>query len=89
MKEVTYSAGGYVTPEMQAEFLSRYAHLEVIVGDDQYYSYETPAPSKNIKGINGKAFKVTYVNGKAIQVTKMTVDEARKIIECSKLKFGE
>ena len=89
MSQIEYNDGGVVTPEMQAKFLSRYAHLEGIVGDDRYYSYETPTPSKNINGINGKAFKVTYVDGKAVQVTKMTIDDARKIIECSKLKFGE
>ena len=89
MKEVEYNNGGSITPEMQAAFLSKYAHLEGIVGDDKYYSYETSAPSKNIKSINGKAFKVTYVNGKAVQVTKMTIEEAKTMVACGNLKFGE
>lgn len=88
-KDVGYRDGGAVTPEMQAAFLSKYAHFEGAVGNDKYYSYETPAPSKNIKSINGKAFKVTYVDGKVVQVTKMSAEEAKTIVACSKLKFGE
>ena len=81
MKEVTYNDGGSVTPEMQAEFLSRYAHLEGITDDGitKYYSYPE----------TGKGFKVTFFNGKAVQVTRMSIDEVKTMVACSKLKFGE
>lgn len=86
MKETEYSNGGSVTPEMQAEFLSRYAHLEGIVGNDWYYTYDNVVPFNRIRG---KGFKVTVVDGKAVQVTKMTSEEAKTMVACSKLKFGE
>ena len=79
MKEVTYSEGGSVTPEMQYEFLKRYAHFEGAVGDDKYYSYEE----------TGKGFCVKFVNGKPVQVIKMSANEAKTMVACSKLKFGE
>ena len=89
MSQIEYNDGGAVTPEMQAKFLSRYAHFEGAVGDDRYYTYEPIAASKNIAGIAGKGFKVTVVDGKAVQVTRMTAEEAKTMVACSKLKFGE
>ena len=79
MKEVEYNNGGTVTPEMQAAFLSKYAHLEGIVGNDKYYSYTE----------TGKGFRVTFVDGKAVQVTKMSAEEAKTMVACGNLKFGE
>ena len=79
MKEVEYNNGGTVTPEMQAAFLSKYAHLEGIVGNNKYYSYAE----------TGKGFCVTFVGGKAVQITKMTAEEAKTMVACSNLKFGE
>lgn len=79
MKENEYNNGGSVTPEMQAVFLGKYAHLEGIVGDDKYYTYAE----------TGKGFRVTFVDGKAVQVTKMSAEEAKTMVACSKLKFGD
>ena len=79
MKENEYNNGGSVTPEMQATFLSKYAHLEGIVGNDKYYTYTE----------TGKGFRVTFIDGKAVQVTKMSADEAKTMVACSKLKFGD
>ena len=70
---------GYITPEKQASFLAKYAHLEGIVGDEYYYTYNE----------TGKGFRVTKVDGKAVQITKMTAEEAKTMVACSKLKFGE
>lgn len=78
-KDVGYRDGGAVTPEMQASFLSKYAHFEGAVGNDKYYSYAE----------TGKGFKVTTVDGKVVQITKMSAEEAKTIVTCSKLKFGE
>ena len=78
MKQVVYigKMNGYITPERQAEFLKRHAHLEGIVGSVKYYTY------------NGAGFKVTYVGGQVAQIDKINPDEIKLIISCSKLKFG-
>ena len=83
MKQVVFigKMNGYVTPEKQAEFLKRHGHLEGIVtegfvGLAKYYTY------------NGGGFKVTYVGGQVAQVDKMDADEIKRIVSCSKLKFG-
>lgn len=70
---------GCITPEKQAEFLSKYAHLEGIVGDDWYYTYDE----------TGKGFRVTKLDGCVVQVSKMSAQEAKTMVACSKLKFGE
>ena len=70
---------GCITPEKQAEFLSKYAHLEGIVGNDWYYTYE-----ETVKG-----FRVTNIDGKTVQINKMSANEAKTMVACSKLKFNE
>lgn len=70
------------TPEAQAEFLAKHAHLEGIVpmttlrGCSKYYTY------------NGAGFNVICVEDKAIQINKINPDEIKRIISCSKLRFG-
>ena len=78
MKQVVFigKMNGYVTPEKQAEFLKRHAHLETIINGVKYYTY------------NGGGFKVTHVGGQVAQVDKMDADEIKRIVSCSKLKFG-
>lgn len=70
---------GCITPDKQAEFLSKYAHLEGIVGNDWYYTYEE----------TGKGFRVTKIDGKTVQINKMSANEAKTMVACSKLKFNE
>lgn len=70
---------GYVTPEKQAAFLAKYAHLEGIVGNDSYYTYSE----------TGKGFRVTRLNGEVVQIVKMSANEAKTMVACSKLKFGD
>ena len=70
---------GCITPEKQAEFLSKYAHLEGIVGDDWYYTYDE----------TGKGFRVTKLDGHVVQISKMSAQEAKTMVACSKLKFGD
>jgi hypothetical protein len=70
---------GCITLEKQAAFLAKYAHLEGIVGNDSYYTYAE----------TGKGFRVTKLNGQVVQVSKMTADEAKTMVACSKLKFGD
>lgn len=67
---------GYVTPERQAEFLAKNGHLEGIIGYVKYYTFR------------GQGFKIIYVNGKVAQINKMPEDEVKRIVSCSKLKFG-
>ena len=75
---------GYITPERQADFLSKHAHLEGILGVDsdigcmtsKYYTY------------NGGGFKVIHINGKVAQVNRISEDEAKTIVSCARLKFG-
>ena len=81
--------GGAITPEMQAEFLAKYAHLIGIVGNDKYYVYDTPALSKTIEWTLDKAFKVITIDGKAVQVVTMSKKEAETMVKCSNLKFGD
>ena len=78
MKQVVYigKMNGYITPERQAEFLKRHGHLEGIINDVKYYTY------------NGGGFKVIYVGGQVAQIDKINPDEIKLIISCSKLKFG-
>lgn len=78
MKQVVFigKMNGYITPERQAEFLKRHAHLEGIINDVKYYTY------------NGAGFKVTYVGGQVAQVDKINPDDIKLILRCSELKFG-
>lgn len=80
--------GGTITPEVQAEFLKKYAHLIGVVGEDKYYVYDTEALAKNVK-VKDKAFKVIHVDGKPVQVITMKKEEAETIVKCSNLKFGD
>lgn len=78
MKKVVFIGrdNGYITPERQAEFLSKHGHLEGIIGMVKYYTFR------------GQGFKVIHVNGKVAQVNKMSEDEAKTIVSCARLKFG-
>lgn len=78
MKQVVFigKMNGYITPEKQAEFLKRHAHLECIVGPVKYYTY------------NGGGFKVIHVGGQVAQVDKMDAGEIKRLSSCSKIKFG-
>ena len=78
MKQVVFigKMNGYITPERQAEFLKRHGHLEGIIGNERYYTY------------NGGGFKVITVAGKVAQINKINPDEIKLIMSCSKLKFG-
>lgn len=78
MKQVVFigKMNGYITPEKQAEFLKRHAHLEGIINGVKYYTY------------NGGGFKVIHAGDKIAQVDRMDADEIKRIVSCSKLKFG-
>ena len=67
---------GYITPERQADFLSKHAHLEGIIGMVKYYTFR------------GCGFKVIHINGKVAQVNRISEDEAKTIVSCARLKFG-
>lgn len=73
---------GASIPEDQAKFLKKYGHRLGMIdflngGMDIYYSFENAG------------FIVTEFDGKAVQVRKIPEADARLIIECQKLKFGE
>lgn len=78
MKQVVFigKMNGYITPERQAEFLKRHGHLEGIIGNERYYTY------------NGAGFKVIYVGGHVAQVDRINPHEIKTILACSGLKFG-
>ena len=75
MKKVVFIGrdNGYITPERQAEFLSK---LEGIIGMVKYYTFR------------GQGFKVIHVAGKVAQINKMPEDEVKRIVSCAKIKFG-
>lgn len=78
MKQVVFIGrdNGYITPEAQAEFLTKHGHLEGIIGMVKYYTYR------------GQGYKVIHVAGKVAQVNKMNADEVKRIVSCAKIKFG-
>ena len=78
-----------ITPEMQAEFLDKYATLLGIVENDKYYVYEIEAPAHGLEQMKDKAFRVTFINGKPVLVITLARDIAETIINCYKLKFGD
>lgn len=74
---------GYITPAKQAEFLAKHGHLEGIIIPkgrahqiEKYYSFR------------GQGFRVIYIENNVAQIIKMQEDEIKRIIACSKLKFG-
>ena len=78
MKQVVFigKERGCLTPEAQAEFLSKHAHLEGFIGMVKYYTYR------------GQGYKVIYVAGMVAQVNKMDADDVKRIVSCAKIKFG-
>ena len=77
---------GIITPEVQAEFLKKYAHLIGIIGEDKYYVYDHKPVSHEL---SDKAFRVIHVNGKPVQIIKMSKEEAETLVKCSNLKLGD
>lgn len=71
---------GVITPQAQAEHLKKNGHLE----------------GESTNGINvvkyytmgDSGYRVLMYNGKAIQVTKMTAEEAALMAKTSMLRFG-
>lgn len=92
-----------ITPEIQENFLKKYGHLEGIVGNDTYYTFDGLIPVQPASGpiifkysrfirtdkYECCGFKVTHVDGKAVQVSKMSSDSARAMVACANLVFGE
>lgn len=78
MKKVVFleKTNGYVTPEKQAEFLGKHGHLEAILKDGKLYTY------------NGAGFRVIIIQGKVVQIIKMSEYEIRTMASCANLKFG-
>lgn len=82
---------GVVTPEMQHEYLKRWAHLE---GEKiepsgvsvKYFTVNDGVPIP--KQLLDAGFKVICYNGKAVQVNRITKDEAKTMASCLKLSFG-
>lgn len=89
---VVKNDNGSVTPEMQGEFLKRYAHLEGVKYEKgvavKYYTYEYPDGAPVSKGMSNCGFKVIEYNGKTVQVTKIGLEEAKTLAGAINLKFG-
>lgn len=91
-----------ITPEIQENFLKKYGHLEGIVGDDSYYTFNGIIPVQPASGpilfkysryiqtnkYKCQGFKVTHVDGKAVQVFTMSAESARAMVACANLEFG-
>ena len=77
MAEMIIKNNGYITPEQQADFLSKHGHLEAILKDGKLYTY------------NGCGFRVIIVQDKVVQIIKMSEYEVRTMASCSKVKFGD
>ena len=77
MKTVVFigKTGGSITPKAKAEYLKHHAHLLGIIGNVKYFDYE------------GKGFKVISAGEYVAQVEECDLEEAKKIISCSKLDF--
>lgn len=76
MREFYPQSNGCITPEMHAEFLSKNGHLEGIVDNVKYFTF------------NGYGFKVIYANRQAVQVNKIPAEDIKTILSCKNLKFG-
>ena len=89
---VVKNDNGAITPEMQGEFLKKYAHLEGVKYEKgvavKYYTYEYPDGVPVPKGMSNCGFKVVEYNGKAVQVTKIGLEEAKTLAGVINLKFG-
>lgn len=89
---VVLNNNGAITPEMQGEFLKRYAHLEGVSCESgvtvKYYTYEYPDGVPVPKGMSNCGFKVVEYNGKTVQVTKIGLEEAKTLASAINLKFG-
>lgn len=73
----------YVTIEKQADFLAKYGHLEGII-----LSKSMAHVMEKYFTFRGQGFRIIYYENRAIQIIKMKEDEIKRIIACSKLKFG-
>ena len=67
---------GYVTPERQADYLSKHGHLEGIIGNVSIYTFR------------GAGFKVIHVGGQVAQIIRIPEADAKMLVKCSELKFG-
>lgn len=78
--------GGAVTPEMQAQWLAKWAHLIGQVDGDKYYVYDSEPVANELKDV---AFRVIFADGKPVQVMKMEKKAAETIVGNANLKFGD
>lgn len=80
-----------VIPQMQADFLEKFAHCLGIVNrppeTEKFFIYDINPHDMSYE-IENIGFRVLYVDGKAVQVFKHTADEVKRMAACSGLKFG-
>lgn len=70
-----------VTLKDKAMYLSRYGHFE---GETSTSTTKT----RYYTLANNTGFSVLYYNNTAIRVSKLSVDEIKRILSCSTLSFG-
>lgn len=75
---------GCVTTEAQAEYIHKHGHLLGIIQSDHIFKER-----KDYYYImSGLGYKIIYENNHPVQVFMMNADDAKKIVECSKLFYG-
>ena len=68
---------GAITPEAQYSFLKKYGHY---IGEAMESRFST---------FNSYGYRVYIVDGKPVQIFKLSTDEAETIVKCNKLKFNK
>ena len=71
------SMNRYITPEKQSDFLKKHGHLEGVVGCNHYYTSKEGG------------YRVIILDGKAVQIIRMSKPEVLRIVSCANLKFGD
>lgn len=86
-----------VTPQLQAEFLEKFAHCIGVTSDpnsiitEKYFMYNVNTSygyPQNNTCLDNVGFRVIYNNGEAVQVIKHTAEEIKIMAKCNNLDFN-
>lgn len=68
---------GYITPQAVGAYLIKHGHLEGIIDNRRYITYD------------GVGYQVISVADKIVQIIEMPISDCQRIGHCSNLKFGD
>ena len=86
-----------ITPQVQANFLEKYAHCIGVTYDqnsslkEKFFVYNANTSNncpRNITCLDNVGFRVLYSNSEAVQVIKHTAEEIKTMAKCSNLNFN-